>query len=93
MLVDIEIKFVSKIPNHSDVLISHVGGIRADGQIWKLSEEEAIKCIESQKYEFYIKTPDRQMRVIVATRSNRKYLKTVMDRDKPNNLMMLPECP
>ena len=74
--------------------IKHIGGTNADGGRWKLTQEQAIKDIETGKYSFYVSVQGRSVNVIVAvSRYGNKYLKTVADGEQPNNLLSLPECP
>ncbi|WDJ78742.1 DUF3892 domain-containing protein [Xanthomonas campestris] len=74
--------------------ITHVGGTGSDGKRWKLSLDEAINGIETDKYAFFTHVGGHERDVIVATsRSGRKYLRTTADHDTPDNLLSLPECP
>lgn len=59
---------------------------------WRLSEESAIRRIESGQDSFYTSANNRQADVVVATHNGRKYLKTDADGYEPNNLLALPEC-
>jgi hypothetical protein len=87
-----QIKCINKQPredrHHS---ITHVGGYTDSP--WKITQEDAIKHIESGEWEFYTLVNDHRRKVIVATRFGRKYLKTEADYDTPDNLLSLPECP
>lgn len=74
--------------------ITHVGGINPNGSRWKLSRQQAIQAIENREYEFYVDVNNDPVSVIIAISPyGNKYLKTVADGDKPNNLLSLSECP
>lgn len=87
-----QIKCINKNPRedryHS---ITHVGGY-ADRR-WKITKEDAIGKIERGEWNFYTQANGHRVNVIVASRNGRKYLKTEADRDTPDNLLSLPECP
>ena len=61
---------------------------------WKLTQQEAIDCIEKREWDFWVSVNGKSVWVIVAvSRFGNKYLKTEADGDEPNNLLSLPECP
>jgi hypothetical protein len=73
--------------------IRNVGGINGDGNRWRLTEDEAIAGIEAGKWTFYVSVAGRTVDVHIATHQGRKFLKTVADSFRPDNLLSLPECP
>jgi Protein of unknown function (DUF3892) len=73
--------------------ITHVGGVSGQTR-WKLTQQDAIAGIESEKYRFYVSVNGSSVWVIVSTSAaGNKYLKTKNDGEQPNNLLSLPECP
>jgi hypothetical protein len=59
---------------------------------WRLSENDAIRKIESGTDSFYTFVNGRKANVIVAEHNGRKYLKTDADGYVPDNLLSLGEC-
>lgn len=73
--------------------IHNIGGIE-NGTLWKHAESEAIGGMEVGRWTFQVERPAGHIvRVIIATRLGRKYLKTETDGEEPDNLLALPECP
>jgi hypothetical protein len=71
-----------------------MGGVKPDGSHWRLTQDNAISCIQDGTYVFYIEKPGgHRVDVIVATSVNGNYLKTVADREQPDKLLSLPTCP
>lgn len=89
-----QIKCINKDPRFDPYRrITHVGGFGSSQ--WKLPLNDAISKIERGEWEFYARSPSgHEVNVIVATSAaGNKYLRTVADRDTPDNLLSLPECP
>jgi hypothetical protein len=73
--------------------ITHIGGINEVGQRWRITQEEAIQGIESNKWQFHVRAGNRDVKVIVAvSQYGNKYLKTEADGYQADNLLRLPEC-
>ena len=74
--------------------IQSVGGVKPDGSRWILSQDKAISYIQDGTHVFYIeRTGGLRLDVIVATSAHGNYLKTVADREQPDQLLSLPSCP
>jgi hypothetical protein len=74
--------------------IKSIGGTNPGGGSWKLPESQAIQHIKTGRYAFHVERPTgHRVKVIVATRLGREYLKTEADGEQPDNLLALPECP
>jgi hypothetical protein len=75
--------------------IKAICGLTPDGTHWTLTHEDAVARAENGICGFYIERPrDKRYDVIVAMDiCAHKYLKTVADRDQPDQLLFLPACP
>lgn len=71
--------------------ISSLAGEHADGTQWELDIEQAIAAVERGEH-FYVQLPGgKETRVVVShTGAGRRYLRTVADDRRPNNLLALP---
>jgi hypothetical protein len=75
--------------------VDAICGVKPDGSHWTLTQANAVSEIEDGISMFYIeRAAGKRFDVIVTMdfRSN-KYLKTVADRDQPDELLYLPACP
>lgn len=95
MVDSVQIKCINKSDRYNPYeRIINVGGVNSNGERWKLSQQVAINGIESGKWRFYVSVGGQSVWVIVAvSQHGNKYLKTESDREHPNNLLSLPECP
>lgn len=89
-----EVKCINKSDRmNSHERITHIGGQDSNGNIWKLSQEEAINGIETGKWAFFVNRGGRTADIVVAkSRYGNKYIKTVADGESPDNLLSLYEC-
>ena len=69
--------------------IEYIGNETAN---WRLSEDAAIRKIQSGTDSFFTFVNGRRANVIVAEHNGRKYLKTDADGYAPDNLLSLGEC-
>lgn len=95
MSSSVQIQCINKTPRRdAHDRIQNVGGVRSDGQRWKLSQPQAVADSDAGKYRFYTSVQGKSVWVIVAvSAAGNRYLKTENDGDQPNNLLSLPECP
>jgi hypothetical protein len=64
------------------------------GSTQRFTEDEAINRIEKAIDSYYVERPNgHRVKVIIAEREGRRYLKTEADGEKPDNLLALPNCP
>ncbi|MGF6439792.1 DUF3892 domain-containing protein [Paraburkholderia youngii] len=95
MAMRIEVFCISKTNKESrHEAISHIGGKNADGSRWKISEKDAVKGIETGKWNFYVGGDGQTADVLVwQTPQGHKFLRTGRDLTTADDLLSLPECP
>jgi hypothetical protein len=73
--------------------IADIGGLNPTGSRWKISHSAAIDHLDAGVYAFYVVSFGKPVDVIVAEHSGHRYLKASSDREHPNALLVLSECP
>lgn len=73
--------------------IDSICGIDLNGSHWTLTQDKAVSEIDDGISMFYIERAGKRFDVIVAMDIHaHKYLKTVADRDQPDELLYLSPC-
>ncbi|MBN8979173.1 MAG: DUF3892 domain-containing protein [Rhizobiales bacterium] len=95
MTANVQIQCINKTDRmNPHERIKNIGGVNANGSRWKLTLEEAIRGIKSDKWKFWTVAAGKSVWVVIArSAQGNEYLKTEADGDQPNNLLSLPECP
>ena len=71
-----------------------LGCYTPDSIFLTFTEAEVIDRLEHTADTFYVERPDGHVADLeVATREGTKYLKTIPDGERPDNLLSLPNCP
>jgi Protein of unknown function (DUF3892) len=74
--------------------IAFVGGRNPRGTRWKLSQDQAIDGIKSERWAFYLTIDGKPVAVTIARGPRgHEYLKTEADAVDPTSLLLLPDCP
>lgn len=74
------------------VRIAAIGGTHGNGERWILSVESAVELILDYGWRFRVRTASGPKLAVVGKRGARRYLRTVGDRSRSNNLRSLPEA-
>lgn len=69
--------------------IESIGGINSDHTRWSLSQAAAIAVIEAGTDEFFVKTKDETIKLVVLTRGGEKYLQSEREKTHPDELFHL----
>jgi hypothetical protein len=69
--------------------IEYIAGINSDHTRWKFSQAAAIASIEAGTDEFFIKTNDQIVKLVVFTRGGEKYLQSEREKTHPDDLLNL----
>lgn len=93
MALDVQISCIKFDGSDEDYRIDNVGGTHA-GERWNLTIDQAIKGIDDKKYTFYTLENMQHANVVIrVSAANRRYLTTLPDNSKANNLSRLRQCP
>lgn len=69
--------------------IDSIGGIGTDQKPWKLSQVAAIAAIEAGTDEFFVKTGELKVKLVVRTHAGEKYLQSEREKTHPDDLLKL----
>jgi len=75
--------------------IQYVGGVNGDGTRWRQTQQKTVDEIDTGAWTFESQGSDGvKAKVVTATsRFGHRYIRTVADKDVPDNLLSLPTCP
>jgi len=92
-----EIRWVKKSSGSTEPheRIAYVGGLAVDGREWRISQESAVRAIETGTWDFFVIVEGREVEVVLAmTERGHEYIKAATDGgDQPNTLLALPDFP
>lgn len=69
--------------------IASIGGSNSDHTSWSLSQAAVITFIEAGTDEFFFRTDDQIVRLVVLTRGGEKYLQSEREKTHPDDLLNL----
>ena len=69
--------------------VDYISGTNSDHSHWKLSQAAAIAGIEAGTDEFFIKTSDQVIKLVVLNRGGEKYLQSEREKTHPDDLLNL----
>jgi hypothetical protein len=72
--------------------IESIGGVNSDHTSWKLSQTAAIAVIEAGTDEFFVRSGDQMVKLVVHTRGAEKYLQSEREKTHPDDLLNLVVC-
>ncbi len=70
--------------------VDAIGGVNSDRTRWRLSQTAAIAAIEAGTDEFFLKTADAAVKLVVVTHRGEKYLESEREKTHPDDLLSLP---
>jgi hypothetical protein len=94
MAVQVRVSCITRTSSTSaHARIERIGGVDSNGRRWQLAESQAIDEIKSGEWTFYVEPrAGHRVKVVIARRLGREYLKTEADGEQPDNLLALPDC-
>ena len=69
--------------------IEAISGVNSDHTRWKFTQAAAIAGIEAGTSEFFVKSSDQIVKLVVVTRGGEKYLQSEREKTHPDDLMNL----
>lgn len=69
--------------------IEFIGGVNSDHTRWKLTQAAAIAGIEAGTDEFFVKTGEQNVKLVVFARGGQKYLQSEREKTHPDDLLNL----
>jgi hypothetical protein len=77
---------------HTFTGLNSIGRVHRDGSTGQLPLDEALAAVE-QGAVFFVRTPNvGAQEIAVSGRGARRYLRSLSDRTRRNNLSTLPNC-
>jgi hypothetical protein len=67
--------------------VDFISGTNPDHSHWKLSQAAAIASIEAGTDEFFIKSSDKVIKLVVLTSGGEKYLQSEREKTHPDDLL------
>lgn len=67
--------------------VASIGGVNSDHTSWSLSQAAAIKLIEAGTDEFFFRSSEQTVKLVVLTRSGEKYLQSEREKTHPDDLL------
>lgn len=69
--------------------VDAIAGVNSDNTRWRLSQSAAIAAIEARTDEFFVNDGVLEVRLVVVTHRDQKYLKTERETTHPDDLLSL----
>lgn len=89
-MAEVRVLYTHKRGSHFDPH-ERIAGIA--GHDWYRTEKQVIDDIDHGVNSYYVNVNGDRVKVVTASRNERRYLKTETDGYQPDNLLALPEPP